>query len=311
MLSLAISAYSLGKSWDANIPERYMTFRGVCIARRVGYKNKSGADFQRISAAFCGAGEGGRTLTLSELVPKTSASAIPPLPHELSFSLSIFLGIVKAAEMPLFKRNPAGQSAALPLFQIRSAHLKDGRLYVQTKHIPPLYGAYYAGQCRDKGWRDHGEKQGRDQQAQMAALGTDGDGVSGSSSAFDSGGTVRCFAGPTIFGARAGAGAAPAQLGVSVGQPRWTSCGQHPGGGQLSDYAGFGRMAADQNRAHSGSTAQPHYGLRDALRGKNVLRRGVGGRLYGYPYQQRCSEPSKNSGPALGGSSHPDGCGCY
>lgn len=158
MLSLAISAYSLGKSWDANIPERYMTFRGVCIARRVGYKNKSGADFQRISAAFCGAGEGGRTLTLSELVPKTSASAIPPLPHELSFSLSIFRGIVKAAEMPLFKRNPAGQSAARPLFQIRSAHLKDSRLCVQTKHIPPLYGAYYAGQCRDKGWRDHGEK---------------------------------------------------------------------------------------------------------------------------------------------------------
>lgn len=108
------------------------------------------------------------------------------------------------------------------------------------------------------------------------------------------------FAGPTIFGARAGAGAAPAQLGVSVGQPRWTSCGQHPGGGQLSDYAGFGRMASDQNRAHSGSTAQPHYGLWDALRGKNVLRRGVGGRLYGYPYQQRCSEPSKNGGPALG-----------
>lgn len=114
MLSLAISAYSLGKSWNANIPERYMTFRGVCIARRVGYKNKSDADFQRIGVAFCGAGEGGRTLTLSELVPKTSASAIPPLPHELSFSLSIFLGIVKAAEMPLFKRNPAGQSAARP-----------------------------------------------------------------------------------------------------------------------------------------------------------------------------------------------------
>ena len=27
------------------------------------------------------AGEGGRTLTHGELVPKTSASAIPPLPH--------------------------------------------------------------------------------------------------------------------------------------------------------------------------------------------------------------------------------------
>ena len=33
-----------------------------------------------LGAAFY-AGEGGRTLTPLELVPKTSASAIPPLPH--------------------------------------------------------------------------------------------------------------------------------------------------------------------------------------------------------------------------------------
>lgn len=33
-----------------------------------------------------GAGEGGRTLTLSELVPKTSASAIPPLPQKAAFN---------------------------------------------------------------------------------------------------------------------------------------------------------------------------------------------------------------------------------
>lgn len=35
---------------------------------------------------FFGAGEGGRTLTLSELVPKTSASAIPPLPQNAAFN---------------------------------------------------------------------------------------------------------------------------------------------------------------------------------------------------------------------------------
>ena len=42
------------------------------------FSKRKGSDF-----LFAGAGEEGRTLTPSELVPKTSASAIPPLPPGL------------------------------------------------------------------------------------------------------------------------------------------------------------------------------------------------------------------------------------
>ena len=113
-------------------------------------------------------------------------------------------------------------------------------------------------------------------------------------------------AGPRLSDTGRGSGAAPLFLCGAAGGARKPKCRQHPRGGQLPDDPLAGRLAADQDHPDHRHRADAGDGLRDAVRGEDVLEGGAGGRLFGRgTLQRRHSQSGKGSRAAPGRPGHP------